>query len=294
MRCRIVGEMTKRCHARLLVAGAVLFLAALLSSSPLRAQLPTMSDVDRGGAAPATGPLPEWDVAVIKPHPVADTTMSWQLTANGLSLKGLPLEQMIGSAWDLKPYQIVGLTGWMKSSSFDLTAKVGSDAQAAYEKLSVAQRRQMLQQLLTERFHLKVHTESKVLPTYELLLDKNGSKLKPSTAIDAPSPEERKANPDKYRKGFMIMSPDMYEGTGVPVRSLASHLSNILGRPVTDNTGLTGLYDITLHFHSQDTAGDEDADSVFAAVRDQLGLRLSPGKGPVALLVVDAAQSADY
>jgi uncharacterized protein (TIGR03435 family) len=273
---------------------AAIVVALMLLALPIRAQLPTMSDVDRGTDTPAAGPLPEWDVAVIKPHPAEDHSMMWQMTADGLSLINLPLEMMICSAWDVKPYQVSGLSGWMKSSTFDLTAKVSGDDVAAYKKLNVAQRRKMLQKLLTERFQLKVHMETKTLPIYDLVVDKSGSKLKVSTAIEAPSDEERKANPEKYKKGSMMMGPGTYEGTGVQVRSLTSQLGNALGKPVHDATGLTGLYDITLHFHPEEAApgNDDNADapSVFSAVQEQLGLKLLPNKGPVETLVVDAAQ----
>jgi uncharacterized protein (TIGR03435 family) len=284
--------MTKRPFAAIIPA---LFALTLLAPS-LHAQLPTMSDVDHGGATPAAGPLPEWDVALVKPHASDDPSMSWRMTQDGLSLINLPLEQMLCSAWDLKPYQIEGLTGWMKSSTFDLTAKVSGENVAAYNKLNVAQRREMLQTLLTERFQLKTHLETKTLPLYDLVIDKSGSKLKPTTALPAPSPEEQKAHPEKYTPSSTTMGPGMFEATAMPVRTLASQLASVVGKPVHDATGLTGSYDISLHFRPDDTsaAGDTtDAPSVFSAVQEQLGLKLVPTKGPVETLVVDAAQKPE-
>ena len=105
-------------------SAAAVLVALMLIAVPMRAQLPTMSDLDRGDVAPAAGPLPQWDVAMVKPHAVDDGSMSWRTTADGLSLAGLPLEQMICSAWDLKAYQVSGTSGWMNSAKFDLTAKV--------------------------------------------------------------------------------------------------------------------------------------------------------------------------
>ena len=277
-----------------------LTLAALLAAAltlPLHAQLPTMSDVDRNTTPPSTGPLPDWDVAVVKPHPLDDPNMSWQMTDDSVRLVNLPLELLICSAWDIKPYQLSGLTSWMKTTHFDVTAKVSADDLAAYKKLNDVQRRQMLQKLLTQRFQLKLHTETKTLPIYNLVVDKTGSKLKPTTAIDAPSEEEQRANPDKYKKGSMMMGPGMYEGTGVPIRSLASQLSNAVGKPVHDTTNLTGLYDIKLHFRKDETAPDNpdnaDTPSIFSAVEEQLGLKLVADKGPVETLVIDAAQKPD-
>jgi len=276
---------------------AILLTATLaLTLAPaLHAQLPTISDVDNGTSTAATGPLPDWDVALVKPHPAEDRNMSWQMTADGLSLVNLPLEQMLCSAWDLKPYQISGLTGWMKSSTFDLTAKVSGENVAAYKKLNTAQRRQMLQNLLTERFQLKTHLETKTLPTYDLVIDKSGSKLKPTTALLPSSPEEAKAHPEKYKSFGMTMGPGMFEATAVSVRSLASQLANAVGKPVHDATGLTGSYDINLHFRPEDSPADTASDlpSVFSAVQEQLGLKLVPSKGPVETLVVDAAQKPE-
>jgi uncharacterized protein (TIGR03435 family) len=269
---------------------AAVAVIAMLMVLPMQAQLPTMSDVSPDKETAVAGPLPQWDVAVIKPHPAGDPGMSWQITADGLSLRNLPLEQMLCSAWDMKPYQISGLTGWMKGTSFDLTAKVSSEDAAVYEKLSMTRRRTMLQQLLTERFQLKVHTETKTLPVYELVVDKGGSKLKVSTALEPPSEEEAKAHPEKYKRGGMSMGAGMFEGTGVKVVSLASQLANTLGKPVQDKTGLTGIYDISLHYRREESNGDSGAPSLFSAVQEQLGLKLVAAKGPVVTLVVDGAQ----
>lgn len=276
------------------VAWAVVALG--LMALPMPAQLPSMSDVGHDGAPGFAGPLPEWDVATVKPHSATDGNMSWRMTADGLSLEGLPLEQLICSAWDLKPYQVSGASGWMKSTTFDLTAKVSGDDVAVYEKLGVAQQREMLQKLLIERFHLKVHMEIKTLPVYNLVVDKGGSKLQVSTAIEPPSLEELKANPDKYKGRSMSMGAGMFKGTAVPVRALASQLANALGRPVNDATGLTGTYDITLSYRKDEGAaagGDADAPSIFSAVEEELGLKLVPDKGPVETLVVDAAEKPE-
>jgi len=222
--------------------------------------------------------------------------MSWRTTPDGLSLVNLTLEQMICNAWDMRTYQLSGLSGWMKSTNFDLTAKVSGEDVDAYKKLNVAQRRVMLQKLLIERFQMKVHMETKTLPTYDLVVDKSGPKLKPSTAVDPPSEEEMKANPEKYKPTMMTMGPGMFEGTGASIGSLASQLENALGKPVHDATGLTGTYDISIHYRPEgaEAGGGDNADapSVFTAVQE-LGLKLVPSKGPVETLTVDAAQKPE-
>jgi uncharacterized protein (TIGR03435 family) len=84
---------------------------------------------------------------------------------------------------------------------------------------------------------------------------------------------------------------------------LADMLSNQLGRPVTDETGLTGLYDFTLEYapgasigplpppppgvDGGTTASTPDAADLFSAIQAQIGLKLQQKKGPVDLLVID-------
>ena len=275
---------------------AAFAIAIVHMASPTQAQLPTMSDVDRSAPAPIAGPLPQWDVATVKPHSATDGNMFWGSTADGLSFAGVPLQQMICSAWNLKTYQISGAASWMESTPFDLTAKVSGDDVPIYKKLNSAQRGQMLRILLAERFQLKSHMVTKTLPVYNLVVDKGGPKLTPTTAIQPPSEEEYKANPGKYKiRGGMSMGSGMFKGTGIPVSSLASQLSNALGRPVIDATHLTGEYDINLRYRPEEGAAADNADtpSIFAAVQEQLGLKLVPDKGPVETLVVDSAQKPE-
>lgn len=278
----------KSTRLALTIAGYLLFVFHS------HAQLPTLSDVDGNKDASVTGPLPVWDVAVVKPHAPDDRTMSWQMTDNSVSLKNLTLEQLICSAWDVKPYELSGLSGWMKSSRFDLTAKVSPDDLAAYKKLSTPQRLRMLQDLLSERFRLRLHEKNGISMIYNLIVDKGGPKFETTTALAAPSEEEAKANPGKYKKGLMTFGPGMYQGTGVNIHSLVSQVANAVEKPVVDRTGLTGLYDIKLRYRRDDAtqgSGDEaDQSSVFTALQEQLGLKLVADRGPVQTLVIDGAQ----
>lgn len=114
------------------------------------------------------------------------------------------------------------------------------------------------------------------------------------------------------RVGFMAISPGEMSGTAQPLANLASMLSSDLGAVVIDQTGLTERYDFDLKW----TPGSEDANmavgqggdgmktglaptpvdspvagpSIFTALEQQLGLKLSAGKAPVEVLVIDHAQ----
>jgi uncharacterized protein (TIGR03435 family) len=76
--------------------------------------------------------------------------------------------------------------------------------------------------------------------------------------------------------------PQWPDGLAMP--ELARILSNYTDRPVIDRTGLQGSYGVTLDF-SVDPGDDRPV--VFAAVQEQLGLKLEPGRAPIEMLVID-------
>jgi uncharacterized protein (TIGR03435 family) len=149
---------------------------------------------------------------------------------------------------------------------------------------------------------MTVHRESKELPIYALLVAKNGPKIKP-VSTDNPGEEElagMKANEGK--DGFPVLSlqapaliVETRSGRGrvtakeVPIAKLADVLTGEAGRPVFDRTGLAGNYSFMLYF-APENSGDTSEPSIFAALQEQIGLRLEARKGPVELLVIDHAE----
>ena len=152
----------------------------------------------------------------------------------------------------------------------------------------------MLQALLTDRFKLALHRETKELPVYALTLVNEGVKI-----------HEVKAD-GKSRtgggRGHLI-------GQKISIPELADLLTLFgqreLGRPVIDKTGLTGVFDVALSWTSENPrpAGGNDPDArattenapspdIFRALQQQLGLRLESQKGPVEILVIDHAERA--
>ncbi len=159
---------------------------------------------------------------------------------------------------------------------FDIVAK--ADGEAAP---TVSEFREMLQVLLADRFHLKVHHEMREMPVYALVPGKNGSKLKPSV-------------PDAGEGGRLQVVDRNYR-MAIPKASMDDVVDAVanafLDRPVVDRTGLTGTYDLKLYIHPdiRSNRGEpNDADiSIFPAVQEQLGLKLEPQKASVPILVVD-------
>jgi uncharacterized protein (TIGR03435 family) len=183
-----------------------------------------------------------------------------QITANNMSLMDL-----MANAYGVQLYQISG-PDWMDSQHFDIVAKVPAGA-------TREQANGMWQNLLKERFGLKLHHETKEMPMYALVVARNGLKLKESVAAPAQeppagSPDGAPPGPSKTGKDgkdgmpelpasvrrpgtlmWMMMNGRMrVMGTEVTMASLAEHLGRQYDRLVTDQTGLTKTYDVTLDF----------------------------------------------
>ena len=77
------------------------------------------------------------------------------------------------------------------------------------------------------------------------------------------------------------------ESHGVAIAVFAERLVEMLNQPVIDKTGLTGLFDIHLEFAADNAPADATGASLFTAIQNQLGLKLTSEKGPVEVLVID-------
>jgi uncharacterized protein (TIGR03435 family) len=179
--------------------------------------------------------------------------------------------------------EIVNLPAWARTDGFDIKSKTDEETAAAFKKLPDAEvdrkLQPMLQSLLADRFQLKIHRELRQLPVYNLLVAKGGPKIKLST---------------KAGVGGSGMSNGYISGDGVPVSTLAFNLSNEIDRQVIDKTGLTGNYDFKLTWTPDEmkaapdsSASSDSGPSVFAAIQEQLGLKLEPAKGSVDVYVID-------
>jgi uncharacterized protein (TIGR03435 family) len=182
----------------------------------------------------------------------------------------MSLKSLLTTAYDVKNYQIEG-PAWLDTERFDVNATLPPDT-------TKEQFRIMLQNLLAERFNLKVHRDTKELPMYSLVIAKNGPKMKESVETPAPAegdaaaptpplPSQPKIGPDGFpilpmpgggRGGlYQIMMPGRARMMGIKqtMQDLAQRLSQQLNRPVTDATGLTAKYDFSLTYAPEGMGG---------------------------------------
>ncbi len=216
----------------------------------------------------ATARSQSFEVASIKPNTSENGRSSTRPGPTELYLENTSLRKCIGLAYNVSEDRdnAISAPDWLNFERYDIAAKYPAGT-------SLDQVRVMLQNLLADRFQLKLHRESKEVPIYALVAAKNGPRL----AESAPGIQ-----------GSIGMSNGHLSGKGVPVAALADRLSGPvfqLGRPVLDRTGFIGVYDFTL-----DRASDDSAASLFTALQEQLGLRLDAQKGTVEVLVVDSME----
>jgi uncharacterized protein (TIGR03435 family) len=254
-----------------------------------------------------TSAKPEFEVVSIKPAPppgmqrirVGNTGGPGSPDPGLFSCTNCTLGMLVSLAFDLKRFQLTGAPSWLETDRFHVSARVPAGA-------TKEQFRLMQQALLIARFGLKYHWEKKEMQTYDLVIAKGGSKLKqsadasPSEADTLRSSGIRPLELDKDR--LPIVRPGqpstMSSATRSRLRAIqepmdhfVTLLASQLNRPVTNLTTLQGKYDIDLAWVREEaTERDPDGRTLFAALQEQLGLKLEPKKGMVDILVIDKVE----
>ena len=261
---RILRIMAKRSGIALnswrkivLASAAILALALPVGIGVVHGQA-AASDANSGQTPTATANLPKYDVASIKPYKADDGRVRMMMTPDGVSLQGVPMRLLLPQAFGVEGDRILGEPAWVKSSRYNIEAKVEPDNAPKLKDLKIEQRNAMMLQLLVDRFNLKYHHEKRELPMYALVVAKDGLKMKPTKAdqdvpgADAPKPGDAPGPGDdrapRPGRGMMMMNPGHIESTGTTVDMLTHVLSRQLSRTVVDKTGLTGEYDFTLDY----------------------------------------------
>lgn len=225
-------------------------------------------------------PDPEFEVASVKRNtsnerPWLAPPVGGRFTATNITLKLL-----IGVGWAPK---IAGGPAWIQTDGYDVSAKTTQGATSDQDFKA------MMRQLLKERFALRVHSETRDTRVYALMPAKGGLKLPDATPIPCFTGSKNPPPGVTVGCGAMSVTPESIANEKISMTWLAGVLGGLLGRPVIDRTGFTGSFKINLEFAS--TAPDRDVDStkpsIFAALQDQLGLRLESEKGTEQVLVID-------
>lgn len=222
-----------------------------------------------------------FDAATVKPSgvqfPQIETGDDGSFRAKGVSLK-----MMIARAYGVPEFRVEGGPGWANSERWDIDARSGAGKRLAGELLEAP-----LQGLLEQRFGLRVTKESKEANVYFLDVAKSGVKMKPNV--------EPGAGP------AMGAGNGMISGDRVSVPLMVGFLTRYLGRAVIDRTKLTALYEAYITWTPEVSEGDPllagakadprfEQRSVFVALEEDLGLKLTSGKQASPLVTILAAE----
>jgi bla regulator protein blaR1 len=251
----------------LAVAGLPLLIGVLTPRLRAQSQVSTQSWTRPASAS-------AFEVASIKPASPKALEVGLSTHPGGrLTIRNLSLWQIVNQAFELKPLRLKNAEGSVFSARYDIDAKAEGNP-------TRPQTMAMLRTLLCDRFRLKFHRETKVMPIYELIIAKNGPKLEKSTTSEFQVRLHRIPSADGSGMSYLLTAQK------ISMEKFCDFLINS-DRLVFNRTGIQGEFDLKLNYAYED---NPDAPSLFTAIQTQLGLQLQPAKGPVEYFVMDHAE----
>jgi uncharacterized protein (TIGR03435 family) len=257
-----------------------------------------------------------FDVVSVKPAPpgsfplVPPFMRDKSAPVVGLQRMALPVWLIIAYAYHLQMNEardaVRKLPDWVRTRIYTETFRVEGNP-------SIDQVREMMRTMLADRFSLQLHDFTREGAVNKLVMAKPGvlgPNLKPhpegascttqeaatvGKAPDASAPAASNCGFVWYHPAGGILHVEKKDTTIVDAaRALAGiGVGELDTRPIVDATGLTGKYDVTIEFRSYTTQLiDPDADdggvpTLIRALKEQLGIRVENGQGPVRVIVVD-------
>lgn len=218
-------------------------------------------------------------------NPGATLVLAAIAPGEGFTATHVTVKLLIEQAFDLRDDQISGGPNWLDSENFNVKVNGGEAGATRSEAGGDALLRMTLRSLLVERFGLAFHLASRTEPLYQLVVAEGGSKLKATTI------------PEGVPRG-MRQEPGRLTGWATSMPRLASRLSQQLGRPVIDETGLGGEYDFTFAYTpypvnrgiDEPGAANASLPSIFTVLRERLGLKLQATEITIEILVIDRVE----
>ena len=273
-------------------------------------------------AQTSAAPASRFEVVSIRRNTGAGVGSMAVQPSGRVSVSGLPGQQVILRAYGIQPLQLNGGPDWLQGERYDIEATAPDGAVVTPDAINV-----MLQNMLSDRFNLKIRRETRESEIYELVLARSdrrfGEKLRQTSADcvaqrtrgtipgagAAPGPGGRRAGSgsvsgeDPVPCGVVIGGGNRIAAGGETMTRLATMLVPRVERIVVDQTGLTGLYDFDLQFLPDQGYGRAGADvpvrmylvaadvpPLLTAIQEQLGLKLQPARGAVEYVVIESIE----
>ncbi len=242
------------------------------------AMIPALEKIADNLVPPPT--QPSFDVASVRPSQQEvgpDYNNQIFYTPDGFTGRNVTLKRLIAEAWNCQLDQILG-PPWLDRNEYDIVARMPEGASRQQVSL-------MLRSLLSSRFRLKVHSETRPMRVYELTVSQKGLEIHPLAPGAAATPGSGFHFHGDMRQFADLLAVQLSipaaDNPNVPVRAGGSEI------PVLDKTGLQGIYDFGVDMRPE--LGIDGFTAWKRALEDQLGLKIESRKSDVEMVVVEDA-----
>lgn len=219
----------------------------------------------------AFGQSLQFEVASVKPSDPKQVGSGVRYLPGGRFLiSNYPLCLIVQEVYGLKGFQIEHAPKWALDNNFSFDIQAESAAPATVDQLKL-----MAQALLAERFHLKVHRDTREMPVYVLTIGNGRLKSLPD---NGKSPTHG---------AIERVSSGVIRGDNVTMETLIRNLSKYVDRPIVDRTNIGEPFNFRLEWAPDNAPADDSRPSLFAAIQEQLGMKLTAQKAPIEVLVID-------
>lgn len=259
-------------------------------------------------STPARAQAPSFEVASIKENKTDTNRVSMNVLPGGRWVAtNVTLEILVTAAYGgdipLPPNRVVLPAAWTGRGPFTTAPRFDIEAKAV-RAFAPGEFLPAVRRLLEDRFKLVMHHEMREQPAYFLVMDRADRRLGPRlkrSDVDCTDPKEIAAKNDDGTSKCGLRGRAGHASGRHTMAVVARYFTNVVAdhRTVQDRTGLQGTYEFDIDFApdipptgdgAPTPPPDANAASVFTAAREQLGVRLEPGKQQVDVLVVDRAE----
>ncbi len=281
---RIVRIMSHQIKDRLSF-GRRTFLTSLVIATvaaPLFVGILKSPKVSAQSTTTPTGPSPALEVVSLKQNRSGSQMNFFRFGSTGMKITNATLKNLIESAYGVQDYQLIGGPSWLSTQRFDIELRrpgVASDSPDG--PLPGGAVGAVLQKMLDEQFHLIVNHGTTEMPGYQLVLADSGPKL-----IEVPIQSDPLLKEPVSNSKVMVRNESGQLSMTGRISLLVNAISANLGGPVEDKTGLSGNYDVMLHWSKV----PNQAENLTAALQEQLGLKLEPRQQVIQTIAVSQVE----
>jgi uncharacterized protein (TIGR03435 family) len=252
-----------------------------VQSFPLTLSLATPDTLWKREGPAALPPMaanadPSFEVATIKPAKLDEQHALFDLHARQFNATGMTATELIKIAYNVRGRQVLGGPSWLNQTRYDVVAEPDTPGRPSED-----QSRLMVHKLLTERFHLVSRTSQQDFPVMALTLDPKAPR---------PTPSDANLNPNSAMNARRDGDDMVLQFSGTTIHDFLAFVMNTFqDKQLVDETGLTGIYDITLRLAgvAQGPVSSDDIGTALVLGAQHAGFKFVSKKEPLTVVIID-------